>query len=72
VYNREGKPWMIVECKSFEVELDASSVKQVAVYNATIGATYLVLSNGLKHICFTITNDGIVKQINEFPSFEEQ
>jgi hypothetical protein len=70
VYNREGKPWMIVECKSYEVELDASSVKQVAVYNATVGATFLALSNGLRHICFTATAEGGVNQINEFPSFE--
>jgi hypothetical protein len=70
IYNREGKPWMIVECKSFDVELDAASVKQVAVYNAAIGAPYLALSNGLKHICFTLTDEGSVTQINEFPVFE--
>lgn len=70
VYSREGKPWMIVECKSFEIELDAASVKQVAVYNATVGAPYLALSNGLKHICFMLNGEGVVKQINEFPAFE--
>jgi predicted type IV restriction endonuclease len=70
VYNRDGKPWMIVECKSYEVALDTATVKQVAVYNATVGAMYVAISNGLKHICFTATNEGVVKQINEFPSFE--
>jgi hypothetical protein len=70
VYNREGNPWMIVECKSYDVALDASSVKQVAVYNATVGAPYLALTNGLKHICFTTTVEGVVTQINEFPTFE--
>ena len=69
IYDRDGKPWMIVECKSFEVELDVHSVKQVAVYNASIKAPYLALSNGLKHICFTVEK-GEVEQCKDFPSYD--
>jgi hypothetical protein len=67
VYDREGKPWMIVECKSFDVELTQKSVQQVAVYNTTIHASYVVVSNGLKHICYQVNELNETIQIRNFP-----
>lgn len=66
VYDRLGNPWMIVECKSFDIELTQKSVEQAAVYNKTIGAPYVVISNGLKHICYQV-NESI--QLTGFPLF---
>jgi len=67
VYDREGKPWMIVECKSFEVKLTQKSVQQAAVYNTTIHAPYVVVSNGLKHICYQVSELNEAIQVKDFP-----
>ena len=72
VYDRQGSPWMLVECKSYDIELTQKSVQQAAVYNAIIKAKYLVLSNGLKHICFqTGSNRNEAVQLASFPEFKE-
>lgn len=69
VYDREGKPWMIVECKSFEVELDQKSIHQVAAYNTTIRAPYVVVSNGLRHVCYQVSES--TKEVVPLKSFPE-
>ena len=70
VFDRSGKPWMIVECKSPEIDLDQKTVLQVAVYNADVRAKYVSVSNGMTHICYETKKD--VKDIvlmKEFPQF---
>ena len=52
VFDREGKPWMIVECKSPEIKLDQKTVDQAAMYNVDVKAKYVAISNGLKHFCY--------------------
>ncbi len=71
VFNRSGNPWMIVECKSPEVELDQKSIRQVAVYNSDVKAKYVSVSNGLKHTCYEATKDlkGVVL-LKDFPEYE--
>jgi len=54
VYNREGKPWMIVECKSPDQKLNQQTILQVSVYNNTLRAAYTAVTNGLIHICSKI------------------
>jgi hypothetical protein len=51
VYNREGVPWMIVECKSPDQKLNQQTLQQVSVYNNTLRATYIAVTNGLVHVC---------------------
>jgi len=72
IFDRSGNAWMIVECKSPEVNLDQKSVLQVAVYNADVNAKYVSVSNGIKHVCYETKTD--VKDIvllNSFPEFEQ-
>ena len=70
VYNRSGKPWMIVECKSPEVELDQKTVLQVAVYNSDVKAKYVSVSNGLKHVCYEPIPDlKDVVLMKDFPEY---
>ena len=71
VFDREGNPWMIIECKSPEISLDQKSILQVAVYNSNVGARFVSVSNGLKHICYEAKPD--VKDVvllNEFPVYQ--
>lgn len=69
VFDRSGKPWMIVECKSPEINLDQKTVLQVAVYNADVRAKYVSVSNGLQHICYEPKPD--VKEIVLMKNFPE-
>ncbi len=51
VYDRHGKPLMIIECKAASVTLNRDVFDQVARYNAPFGVPFLVASNGLTHYC---------------------
>ena len=51
VFDRQGKPWMIVECKSPSLQVSASTLTQAAVYNTTLQAEYICVTNGLLHLC---------------------
>ena len=54
IFNREGKPWMLVECKSPESKLSAETLNQASSYNATLKADYITITNGLNHFCSEI------------------
>jgi hypothetical protein len=54
VYNREGNPWMIVECKAPDQKLTQHAIKQVAVYNTTLKTKYVTVTNGLQHYCYEV------------------
>jgi hypothetical protein len=54
IYDRAGAPWMVVECKSADQEVNESTVRQASVYNHTMKAKYLVVTNGMKHYCAAI------------------
>lgn len=69
VYDREGNPWLLVECKSPEVQLTQDTVMQAAVYNQNIRARYIAVSNGLKHVCYEVKSD--VSQTELLKSFPE-
>ncbi len=68
VFNRAGKPWMVVECKSPEVPVNEETLQQVSVYNKTLKASFLVMTNGLKHFCFDLH---VAKTLKEIPAYEQ-
>jgi hypothetical protein len=68
VYDKNSKPWMIVECKEMNVSLDRSVLDQVLRYNIPMQVPYLVITNG-SH-CFAFENkDGQLVELSELPSF---
>ncbi|WP_266205120.1 type I restriction enzyme HsdR N-terminal domain-containing protein [Pontibacter kalidii] len=54
IYNQEGKPHLLLECKAAHVPITQEVVKQVSTYNQTIQAKYVVISNGLQHYCWQV------------------
>jgi len=58
VYNRLGKPIMIIECKAPGVEINQKAFDQATRYNERYQAGYMLISNGLKHYCCKIDKDG--------------
>ncbi len=45
VYKNE-QPWLMVECKEMNIAIDASVIQQLLRYQATIQASYLIVTNG--------------------------
>jgi hypothetical protein len=51
VYNREHKPWMLVECKAPEVPVTEKTLHQLLNYQQTIQCRYWLLTNGHQTFC---------------------
>ena len=70
VYNREGKPWLLMECKSPELSLNQNVIMQAAVYNQNIRAKYIAVSNGMKHVCYEVRdNVSETELLKSFPEY---
>jgi hypothetical protein len=48
VFDRLGQPYLLVECKSFDVALTDKTMRQIAVYNQKLRCPYLLVSNGIQ------------------------
>ena len=70
VYNRQAKPWMIVECKEMNVPLSEKIMEQILRYHITLPAKYLLITNGSYSFGF-LKKDGKFIEINIFPDFEK-
>lgn len=49
VFNSDGSIFVLVECKSPEVKTSQATFDQIARYNMTLKAEYLMVTNGLDH-----------------------
>ena len=49
VYDRQGEPEIIVECKAPQIRINQETFDQIARYNLQIDARYLIVTNGLEH-----------------------
>lgn len=49
VYKPDGSINVLVECKAPEVKITQSTFDQIARYNMTLKADYLMVTNGLNH-----------------------
>ena len=54
VYDRDGQPLILIECKSPSVKIDQRVFDQIAIYNLKIKSKFLMISNGLDHLYFKI------------------
>ena len=54
VYDKEFKPWLLVECKRAKVPIDQAVFDQIARYNMPLQVPYLMLSNGIDIYCCTM------------------
>jgi len=53
VRDRSGNPVLLVECKSYKVEINDSKVKdQIGEYNMHFKVPYVIITNGIDHYSF--------------------
>jgi hypothetical protein len=46
VYDKQHKPWMLIECKEPKVSLSEDVLQQVLRYNISVPVEYIVITNG--------------------------
>ncbi|ARV05424.1 restriction endonuclease subunit R [Polaribacter sp. SA4-10] len=49
VFNSEGKPEILVECKAPKVKITQDTFDQIARYNLELKANFIIVTNGLEH-----------------------
>ena len=49
VFNTDGLPHIIVECKAPSIPIKQDAFDQIARYNLKLNANFLMVTNGLKH-----------------------
>lgn len=65
---KNTKPWMIVECKEMNVQLNEAVIKQILNYNISLQVSYLVITNGTS--TFALSINGMQHLwIKEIPDF---
>jgi hypothetical protein len=70
VYNREHKPWMLIECKAPEVIINESTLNQLLQYHNTLQCRFWVLSNGHQHFCADAVAVNDIRWLNELPAYD--
>jgi hypothetical protein len=54
VHDQEGKPYLLVECKAPDIKVTQKTIEQASMYNQTLKAPYVAVTNGLGLFCFVI------------------
>jgi hypothetical protein len=71
VYDRNVKPFILVECKSYKITLAQNAIDQAAIYNKVLKAPFLFLTNGITTICASINfKDGTYFLLDKMPELE--
>ena len=72
VFDREGKHWLVVECKAPHVEVNESTFNQASVYNAILKSPFVSVTNGVHSFCYAVRwEEKQIELIRDFPIFPE-
>lgn len=68
--SKDAKPLVLIECKSPDIPINAETFHQIARYNSTLKAPYLIMTNGLHHIVVKIAiQDRQFLELNDLPNY---
>jgi hypothetical protein len=68
VYNRNGIPWMLVECKEMNVPITEAVLQQALRYQGKLQSKFITVTNGTTCFLFESTG-GQLKITENFPDF---
>ena len=72
LYNKEMKPQMIIEYKAPHITLTQKVFDQISAYNLLLHVDYLIVSNGLQHICCRMDyTNNTYHFLKEIPNYKE-
>ena len=70
IYNKDGQPEIIVECKASHIKISQDTFDQIARYNLQLKAKYLIVTNGLEHYyCNMDFENENYQFLKEIPSY---
>ncbi|MFL2570372.1 MAG: type I restriction enzyme HsdR N-terminal domain-containing protein [Parvicellaceae bacterium] len=71
IFNNNGQPEIIVECKAPEIKITNDTLEQVLRYNINIKAKYLILTNGVDLQCCEIDyKKGALNYLKYIPAYQ--
>lgn len=68
VFSKDGSPYLIVECKGFDVPLSQFVLEQIGLYNLQTQAPYLCITNGKSTIVIGKNHEGDVVLLDHLPT----
>ena len=57
IFDRDYKPFLLVECKAANVKIGQATFDQIARYNLVLEVPYLVVTNGLQTYCCSMDHE---------------
>ena len=70
IYQPNGSIFLLVECKSPQIKISQNTFNQIARYNLTLKAQFLMVTNGLNHyFCKMDFENEKYIFLNELPTF---
>ena len=70
IYNINREPSMIVECKAPDIKITQDTFDQIARYNFSLRARYLVVTNGIQHFCCLMDYEKpMISFLEDIPSY---
>lgn len=70
VFNSDGSIFLLIECKAPEITIDQKTFDQIARYNLSLNAQYLMVTNGLNHyFCQMDFENEKYRFLKELPEF---
>lgn len=72
VFNQQGTPEILVECKAANIKISQETFDQIARYNMELDAKYLMVSNGLENFyCMMDHENETYHFLRDIPSYSK-
>ena len=72
VYDRQGKIFLIIECKAMHIKIGQDTLEQVSAYNHVLKAQYIMVTNGQHYLVYATHHETkqyeLVAHIPTFPA----
>lgn len=72
IYNSQGQPHLLVECKSFKQPINQATLDQATTYNKKLMAQYVLLTNGLNHYCCELIDGKEYRFVDQVPEHQKE
>ncbi|HET9277542.1 MAG TPA: type I restriction enzyme HsdR N-terminal domain-containing protein [Flavitalea sp.] len=69
VYDQHHRPWMMIECKEMNVDINHNVLEQVLRYNVAVPVRYMIITNGIHCMAYEKIDDRL-EILQHLPSFE--
>ncbi|MCY4418325.1 MAG: type I restriction enzyme HsdR N-terminal domain-containing protein [Cytophagales bacterium] len=56
VYENQGKPYLLIECKRPDLELEIKAFQQMSIYQFFVQAHWIAITNGHRTLCWDVSS----------------